>query len=155
MFKARHHGLPVQFQQICSCRGILSRSVFCGRRAKIYFGLRSVPGFPRRNGRCALSLLGGVLVVHIDPHAWLVTVPLAIALVQAKILPQQHFAKRWLKQIAEQEGAGWEMMGVKERPFDLSDKPRARTILFAVMVAALAISSLASFVAFLFGGAAV
>ena len=90
--------------------------------------------------------------MHIDPHAWLITVPLAIALLQAKILPQQHFAKRWLKQIAEQEGAGWEMMGVRERPFDLSDKPRARMIVFVVMIAALTISSLASFVAFVVGG---
>ena len=93
--------------------------------------------------------------MHIDPYAWLVTVPLAIALVQAKILPRNHFAKRWLTRIAEQEGTGWEMMGVRDRPFDLSDKPTLRTVVFTLAVAALAISSLASFVAFVLGGTAV
>ena len=92
--------------------------------------------------------------MHIDPHAWLVTVPLAVALVQAKILPRDHFAKRWLNQIAEREGAGWEMVGVRERPFDLSDKPRARTVVFAVAFAALVLSSLASFITFMMNGSA-
>lgn len=104
---------------------------------------------------CSTISLGWSSGLHIDPHAWLITVPLAIALVQVKILPRDHFTKRWLKQIAEREGAGWEMMGVRDRPFDLSDKPRARLALFGAAVAALVISSLASFAAFVMGGPAV
>lgn len=93
--------------------------------------------------------------MNVDPYAWLITVPLAIALVQAKILPRDHFAKRWLQHIADHEGAAWQMMGVRERPFDLSDKPRIRLAVFAVAFVALALSSLASFVAFLMNGPSV
>ena len=98
---------------------------------------------------------GWSTVLHIDPHAWMITVPLAIALVQAKLLPRDHFAKRWLKQIAQQEAVGWEMMGVRDRPFDLNDKPRTRLTVFAVALAALVISSLISFAAFVLSGPAV
>jgi hypothetical protein len=70
-----------------------------------------------------------------------------------KILPQDHFAKRWLKQIAEQEGTAWGLIGVRERPFDLSDKPHARMVVFGMAMTALIVGSTASFIAFLFSSA--
>lgn len=93
--------------------------------------------------------------MQIDPYAWLVTVPLAFALLQMKLLPQDHAARRLLRQIAEQEANAWDVVGVRHRPFDLAGNPRMRMIVFVMTLTALIISSVASLAAFVLSGPSV
>ena len=84
--------------------------------------------------------------MRIDPHAWLLTVPLTIGLVQLYLLPAESFAKRCWRFVDQSEALVWHSIGGKPA---FHSNPLARKAAFALLLFALAMSSVASFAAFI------
>lgn len=80
----------------------------------------------------------------IDPHAWLLTVPLTLALVQVFRSPANGACKRWWRELQTREAWAWDRLGWA-RP---RCTPASLRAMQALAIAGLGVSSLASFAAF-------
>ena len=90
--------------------------------------------------------------MKIDPYAWLLTVPLTIALVQVWFLPAEHAVKRCLRTIQEAEADVWMRLNRglwRPEPGELCGASWLRgRVLHHAMVAVFALTSMLSFAAF-------
>lgn len=91
--------------------------------------------------------------MKIDPYAWLLTVPLTIAMVQVWFLPREHAVKRLWQSVQEAEAEVWfRLYGGAWRP-DPSRLPGSAWMntatVYHMVLAVFGITSLASFASFL------
>lgn len=93
--------------------------------------------------------------MHVEPYAWLVTLPLTVALIHFHLLPEQHGAKRLWRALGQYDSLAWERLGWTGHALDLNAKPRARRLLFVVVLVGLCISTIASLAAFAGAGSAI
>jgi hypothetical protein len=88
--------------------------------------------------------------VQIDPYAWLLTVPLTVALVGAYRLPGESLAKRCWREIAQAEALAWARLGLGDPLFGSEARSQlVRKAIFRLLLVGLAASSIASFAVFL------
>jgi hypothetical protein len=86
-------------------------------------------------------------IVHADPHAWVLTIPLTIALIGFFQQPAESPIKRWFGELERREALGWERLGLPAA-FHPSNA-EFRAALTGLLLAGLAIASLASVASFL------
>jgi len=96
--------------------------------------------------------------VRIDPNAWLLTLPAALALIQLALQPADHVVKRICREAVRLEMSAWQQLagggGVKASDAAPPGERLARVsatcqrLAFRAAVAALLVTSLASLAAF-------
>lgn len=86
--------------------------------------------------------------MQIDPHAWLVVLPLALGLVQARALPEEHLVKRWWSQARLADA--WVSASLRGAPLPARVEPasRAERFGFWLVVVAFALTGLLSLAAY-------
>ena len=84
--------------------------------------------------------------MQIDPHAWMLTVPLTIALAQACVLPADHFLRRMWHETCELESRAWHQLGFSSPRIRGAGIFRRQIVHAAIAV--LALTSVASFATF-------
>lgn len=86
--------------------------------------------------------------MHIDPHAWILTVPITIGLVQLYFQPPENVLKRIWTEARRLEAQAWDRLGWSLSPVLLGERKAVRKAFYFMTIAGLAVSSLASFGAF-------
>ena len=86
--------------------------------------------------------------MHIDPYAWIITLPLTLALVQLYFQPSDFVLKRWWRQIQEWESQAWTRLLLIEAELEARWRAKAGRVVHALAVGGLAMASLASLAAF-------
>lgn len=88
--------------------------------------------------------------MHVDPYAWLLTVPLTFALIHMRLLPREHAVRRVWQQMQAAEATVWWRLSSGLMDADL--RPPGSflytTRVFCIVVAIFALASLLSFAAF-------
>jgi hypothetical protein len=89
--------------------------------------------------------------VKINPHAWLLTIPITIGLVQVYLQPADNIFKRLWREFTRLESFVWERLGLPTSlsvARDNTGQRHLRKAMFGLIVAGFACASLASFGAF-------
>jgi len=87
--------------------------------------------------------------VHIDPHAWLVTLPVTVALIQLYFQPVDARVKTWWNRLVQWEIHTWGRLSLIGLLNAETDQRRSSRVLYRMAVASFAACSLASFGSFI------
>lgn len=86
--------------------------------------------------------------MHIDPYAWLFTLPATAALIQLYFQPADFVIKRWWNVMLDWESRTAERLSLLGWSLGGGDRARRTRIMYGITVTSLGLCSLASFGAF-------
>jgi hypothetical protein len=91
--------------------------------------------------------------LSIDPHAWLLTAPLTLVLLQLALRPHDCVVKRWWRSLMEMEQQMWFHISRRVAPWSREPNPALVVAVwrgsYAFAIAAFAVTTLASFGVFI------
>jgi hypothetical protein len=90
-------------------------------------------------------------LVNVDPHAWLLTLPLTIALVQLARRPADCVVRRWWGTMIELESEMWFRLRRGMCEYNSAATARTWRCVHAFAIAAFSAASIASFASFIAG----
>src|SRR4051812_47370325 len=97
----------------------------------------------RQLGDHPIRLVPRSAIVRIDPHAWLITLPLTVALIQLYFQPTNHIVKRWWSDLSRWEVQTWGRFSPLSWTGEVDRPSRRKHALYAALVLSLATCSVA------------